>query len=120
MKILFILLLTGFWWLATVAQSNKIKTPKVAANKGLQVVEAACGQCKLGLPGKSCDLAVRIDGQSYFVDGTTIDSHGDAHADNGFCQAIRKAEVRGEIIDKRFKASYFKLLSDTSKKQQVN
>jgi polyhydroxybutyrate depolymerase len=75
-----------------------------------QIAEAACGQCKLGLHGDSCDLAVRINGKSYFVDGTDIDSHGDAHAEDGFCQTIRKVEVEGEIIDNRFKATYFKLV----------
>jgi hypothetical protein len=36
------------------------------------------------MEGKACDLAVRIDGKAYFVDGTSIDSHGDAHAADGF------------------------------------
>ncbi len=76
-----------------------------------QVVEAACGQCKLGLHGESCDLAVRINGKSYFVDGTDIDSHGDAHGEDGFCQTIRKAELEGEIIDNRLKVTYFKLIT---------
>ncbi len=74
------------------------------------MVEASCGECQFGLEGKSCDLAVRIDGKSYFVDGTTIDEHGDAHAKDGFCKAVRKAEVQGEIVNNRFKATYFKLL----------
>ena len=43
------------------------------------IAEAACGQCQLGLAGDSCDLAVRIAGKAYFVDGTGIDDHGDAH-----------------------------------------
>jgi len=75
-----------------------------------QVVEASCGQCKFGLKAKGCDLAVRINGKAYFVDGTAIDDHGDAHADDGFCNAIRKAEVKGQVVNGRFKASYFKLL----------
>ena len=76
-----------------------------------QVVEAACGQCQLGITEKSgCDLAIRIDGKSYFVDGTSIHDHGDAHADDGFCRAIRQAEVKGEIIDGRFKAESFTLV----------
>ena len=76
-----------------------------------QVVEAACGQCQFRMTEKSgCDLAVKIDGKSYFVDGTTIHDHGDAHADDGFCQAIRQAEVKGEIIDGRFKAESFTLV----------
>jgi hypothetical protein len=57
-----------------------------------------------------CDLAARIDGKSYFVEGTTIDDHGDAHAHNGFCQTIRKAEVSGEISDAKFKITHFVLL----------
>lgn len=78
--------------------------------KKLMVVEASCGECQFGLEGKGCDLAVRIDGTPYFVDGTDINSHGDAHADDGFCNAISKAEVQGEVVKGRFKASYFKLV----------
>lgn len=80
-----------------------------------QIVEAACGQCQFKIKGHGCDLAVRIDGNSYFVDGTSIDSHGDAHAADGFCAAISKAEVAGEIVDNRFKATSFKLLPKKSK-----
>lgn len=76
-----------------------------------QVVEVSCGQCQFGMQSKKgCDLAVRIDGKTYFVDGTKLDDHGDAHAEDGFCNAIRKAEVVGEIKDDKFVVSYFKLL----------
>jgi hypothetical protein len=75
-----------------------------------QIVETSCGQCRFGMEGHDCELAVRIDGKSYFVDGTSIDAHGDAHAGDGFCTTIRKAEVVGEIIDNRFKVSSFKLI----------
>lgn len=92
------------------AQSKDSLTKKPDPAKKLYTVEASCGQCKFGLKGKSCDLAVRMDGKAYFVDGTEIDSHGDAHADDGFCNAIKKAEVQGEIINDRFKLTYFKVL----------
>ena len=75
-----------------------------------QIVEASCGQCQFKMKGHGCELAVRIDGKSYFVDGTAIDSHGDAHADDGLCAKVRKAEVVGEIIDNRFKVTSFKLI----------
>jgi len=39
----------------------------------VMIVEASCGQCQFGLPGRGCDLAVRIDGDAYYVDGTGID-----------------------------------------------
>jgi hypothetical protein len=63
------------------------------------------------MKAKGCDLAVRIDGKTYFVDGTDINKHGDAHAADGFCSAIRKANVVGEIKDGRFMVSDFKLLA---------
>ena len=85
-------------------------------NKKIQVVEASCGECQFKLQGKGCDLAVRIDGKAYFVDGTDIDSHGDAHANDGFCKAVRKAEVQGEVVNNRFKVTYFKLVKEPEKK----
>ena len=96
----------------TNAQSKDTLAVKPDPTKKTQVVEAACGQCKFGLEGKACDLAVRIDGKAYYVDGTKIDDHGDAHAEDGFCNAIRKAEVQGTVVDGRFKATYFKVKKD--------
>ena len=90
------------------AKTDSPKGNNISIN---QVVEAACGQCQFKMTEKSgCDLAVKIDGKSYFVDGTTIHDHGDAHADDGFCAAIRQAEVKGEIIDGRFKAETFTII----------
>lgn len=79
--------------------------------KKTQIVDASCGQCQFGMKAGGCDLAVRIDGKPYFVDGTAIDQHGDAHAHDGFCSTVRKAEVVGEVVNDRFKATSFKLLA---------
>lgn len=109
--VLTIIFLSGFS--ITVSAQNKTalsKTPD--PNKKLQVVEASCGECNFGLHGKSCDLAVRINGKPYFVDGAKIDDFGDAHASDGFCAAVRKAEVQGKVVNGRFKATYFKLLKN--------
>ena len=70
-----------------------------------QRVEAACGQCQFDLAGDGCDLAIRYNGTAYFVDGTGIDDHGDAHADDGFCNAVRHAVVDGQVEGGRFKAT---------------
>ena len=78
-----------------------------------QIVEASCGQCKFAMKSKSgCDLAVRVNGIPYFVDGTSIDKHGDAHAKDGFCEAIRKARVSGKVVNDRFVATSFVLLPE--------
>ncbi|OWP64387.1 hypothetical protein CDA63_04145 [Hymenobacter amundsenii] len=98
-----------------MAQSAPKASVAPDKTKSLQVVEASCGQCQLGLPGKSCDLAIRLNGHAYFLDGTNIDSHGDAHAKDGFCQKIRRAEVQGEVVDNRFVATYFRLLPELTK-----
>lgn len=83
-----------------------------------QIVDASCGQCNFGMKTKKgCDLAVRIDGKSYFVEGTKIDKFGDAHSEDGFCSAVRKAEVSGEIVGDKFVASTFKLLPVEHKKK---
>ena len=89
---------------ATILAQDKKETSKI------QIVEASCGQCRFGMEGKSCDLSVRIDGKPYFVEGTSIDAHGDAHAKDGFCASIRKAEVIGTLKNNIFVVTYFKLL----------
>ena len=48
------------------AKTDSPKGNNISIN---QVVEAACGQCQFKKTEKSgCDLAVKIDGESYFVD----------------------------------------------------
>jgi hypothetical protein len=92
------------------------QTGRADSTQAFQLVEAACGQCQFKLPGKGCSLAVRIEGKAYFVDGSSIDEHGDAHADDGFCNAIRKARVQGSVVEGRFHSSYFALLPVKKKK----
>ena len=99
-RILFIL------FLGLIACSKS--TPK----EKVQIVEASCGQCQFGLKTqKGCDLAVRIDGEAYFVDGAHIDDYGDAHDEKiGLCNAIRKAKVKGKIEDNKYKVSSFEII----------
>jgi hypothetical protein len=101
-----------------IGQKSDPKVSMPDPNKKIQVVETACGECQFKLAGKGCNLAVRIDSNSYFVDGTDINSHGDAHAKDGFCNAVRKAEVQGNLVNDRFKVTYFKVLKEGEKKEQ--
>jgi hypothetical protein len=109
MKTIIITLCIGFFCFVAKAQTTPQKeaTTKVLSNK---VVDIACGECQFKMKGKDCELAVKIDGKAYFVDGKNIDDFGDAHGEHGFCNAVSKAEVSGEIVNNRFKATSIKLL----------
>lgn len=98
------------------ATAQTAATTAIETTQKKQVVETACGECQFHMKGKGCNLAVRIDGKPYFVDGTSIDDQGDAHSPDGFCNAVRKAEVTGSIVNDRFVATSFKLLPAEKKK----
>lgn len=100
-KILFILLTLVSLNLAAQEKKKQIKN---------QVVEASCGQCQFGLKDKGCDLAIRLENKAYYLVGTTIDDHGDAHAKDGFCNAIRKAKVSGTLKNDKFLVKQFTLI----------
>lgn len=74
------------------------------------IVETSCGECNFKMTGDDCDLAVKIDGKYYFVEGSAIDEHGDAHATDGLCTVVRKAKVSGNIKHGVFHATSFELL----------
>ncbi len=99
----------------TFSQDSKIST--IDPTKKMITVDAACGECQFKMKGSGCNLAVKIKKKTYFVQGTDIDSHGDAHSETGFCNAIRKAEVQGEVVNNKFVASYFKLIEDKKNKK---
>jgi hypothetical protein len=83
-----------------------------------KVVDVACGECKFGMKGIDCELAVKIEGKTYFVDGAKkMDAYGDPHAKDGFCSAVRQAEVTGSIVGNRFRATSFKLLPVKAQKK---
>jgi len=96
------ILLFGFLILASCEAKKEIH----------QVAEISCGQCQFEIAEPmGCDLAIRLDGQPYFIDGVNIDDFGDAHDLNtGFCNVIRKANVVGVLKDGRFKASTVELI----------
>lgn len=116
MKTVSLLIAFLFFGLLSFAQDNKesFNTPDPA--KKILSVKAACGQCMFGMTGNDCTLAVKIKGKNYFVEGTGIDDHGDAHAKDGFCNKVRKADVQGKIVEGKFHATYFKLTDNTVKK----
>ena len=72
--------------------------------------DVSCGKCVFEMTGESCDLAIEVDGKYYYVEGSGLHDHGDAHAEDGMCNVRRKANVQGEIKKGVFVAQSFKLL----------
>ena len=84
-----------------------------------QIVETACGQYQFNIDQQAgCDLAIGIDSAYYFVEGSKIDDHGDAHSDAGLCNSIQKAEVKGTIKDGKFYSELFTLLNKNSREDE--
>ncbi|QYS88292.1 DUF6370 family protein [Flavobacterium davisii] len=73
-------------------------------------VETSCGLCQFGTKDKNCTLSIRYQNKVYNVIGTTIDDHGDAHANDGFCNTIRKAKVSGTLKEGIFLVQKFNLV----------
>lgn len=107
------IVLAAFTLLLSVSvfsQAAKKAKMVLDSNKEVYVLEASCGTCMFKMKGDGCKLAVRFKGKDYFVAGTGIDDHGDAHDQEGFCNAISKAKVQGSVKGDVFKVSYFELL----------
>ena len=73
------------------------------------LVLASCGMCNFGMNNQKCSLAIKINEKAYNVEGTNIDDHGDSHAKDGFCNAIRVAKVSGKIKNDSFFTDNFAL-----------
>lgn len=75
-----------------------------------------CATCIFDMPEVSgCQLAVKVDGVPYLVDGSGIDDHGDAHAADGLCNSERQAIVKGSIRNDRFAAQHIEVLEDENR-----
>ena len=58
---------------------------------------------------KECNLAIQIGEKSYLVQGTKMSELGDPHAKDGMCNAVRVANVVGNVKDDIFLADSFEL-----------
>ncbi len=78
------------------------------STQAVQHAEAACGKCLFGMKDNDCMLAVRINGKAYHVEGADSNGFGDAHKNDGFCNATWKAAINGRLEQNRFKVSSLK------------
>ncbi len=110
MKKIFLLVLISCLSFGAFSQEIKKQPLKIDSTKEVHVVNAACGTCMFKMEGKGCKLAITFKGKNYFVEGTGIDDHGDAHDNAGFCNASSKAKVQGKVVDDKFLVTYFELV----------
>ena len=74
------------------------------------LVQASCGMCNFSMKRqKECNLAIQIGEKSYLVQGTKMKELGDPHAKDGMCNAVRVANVVGNVKDDIFLADSFEL-----------
>ena len=110
MKSFLLILIFSVFYISGFSQDNNKKNLVLDKSKPVLELETACGTCMFKMKGSTCKLAVKINNKDYYVEGTSIDDHGDAHDKDGFCNAIRKAKVQGEIVGDKFLVSYFELI----------
>lgn len=92
------------------AQDTTTKKLVFNPNNPSYEVAATCGTCMFKMKGNGCILAVKFKDKNYFVEGTGIEDHGDAHDKEGFCNAVKKAKVQGSVVGDKFLVTYFKLI----------
>jgi len=74
------------------------------------MVQASCGMCNFSMKSqKECNLAIQIGDKSYLVQGTKMSKLGDPHAKDGMCNAVRVANVAGNVKNDVFLADSFEL-----------
>ena len=106
MKYMLAFVFSLVFFCAQVEAQSSEKSKEIKGKK----VEASCAQCQFKVKEpRGCDLSIRMNGQVYFVDGTNLDAHGDAHEEDGFCNAIRQAKVTGQIQGNRIRVTQFEL-----------
>lgn len=87
--------------------STQGEVVKLAVSKD---AEAGCGLCIYQMKeAKGCEMAVKIDGKTYMVEGKTMEDLGDPHAPDGLCNVARPVHVEGHIEGDRFIATKIEL-----------
>lgn len=105
------LFFSGSLLFGSLACNNQKEKTETSKEEVIELIgaEVACASCQFGQDLESCDLALRMKDKVYLIDGTTIDDHGDAHDSLGFCNAIRLADLTGNIHGNRVQVTSFKL-----------
>ena len=94
---------------AIIGDHNFVTT--IAENGAVSgLVKTSCGMCNFTMKNqKECNLAIQIGEKSYLVQGTKMAELGAPHAKDGMCNAVRVANVVGNVKDDIFLAVSFEL-----------
>ena len=65
----------------------------------------SCGMCNFMNGDNDCALAIKVGSKVFSVKGVGIDDHGDSHAQDGYCNVIKKVYVEGRVRGKSFTAN---------------
>lgn len=83
---------------------------KQAGENIIGTYNVSCGMCNFDMTGDDCALAIEVNDKYYYVEGSTLEAHGDAHAEDGLCTVVRQAQVKGSIQHGVFVAEKFEML----------
>ena len=67
-------------------------------------------KCKAFLIISSNNINFLVGKKTFNVKGTGMEDHGDSHAEDGFCNAVRIANVKGKVSKGKFKSESFALI----------
>ena len=77
------------------------------------ITDAGCGMCMFKKKNtEGCAMAVKIDNKIYTVEGIDKKHFGPMHSENGYCKALKKARITGEIRKEKFYATKFEYVNE--------
>ncbi|MEJ6777684.1 MAG: DUF6370 family protein [Crocinitomicaceae bacterium] len=99
-----------YLFLLTVSVLSSCAVIIAPSNEINRIAKASCGKCNFEMTSDECELAIELNGKYYFVEGSSIDEHGDVHNAAGLCSKIRDAKVLGKVKHGVFVAEKFELI----------
>jgi len=100
----------GLVFIAAIALLVSCGSLEKSGEKISGTFAVSCGMCNLDMTGDACALAIEIEDKTYYVEGSDLHDHGDAHAQDGLCTVRRDAKVVGQIKKGVFVAESLELL----------
>jgi hypothetical protein len=90
--------------------SRTLQCPETSGPRVFEIedqrIQIGCSMCVYKMAGSTdCELAAVVNGETYLVEGSGIDDHGDAHAADGLCNMARQARATGRVEGERLRVT---------------